>query len=277
MSLLHFPRRAAGDSLRIGPNNVHAAILHGPSSPDEVGALEAWMAAAVDDHALCPWSRRVEDLGWSRNVLTTASQGGRDMAAAMVAGKLGYGITSSISTGATSTSLTDSGAPFVASAYIGMIVVAEETTNAPVWGVIISNTTTALTIDGWKNGDGSAGTTPGATSNFGILPGAAPYRYMALTEDAGAASAASTSLTGELTTGGCGRAFATYAHTLTAATATLAKTFSVTGTFPAIHKIGLFQVSTASSALLGFEVVLNADASVVSGDSLAVTWTLTLS
>lgn len=48
---------------------------------------------------------------------------------------------------------------------------------------------------------------------------------------------------------------------------TLAKTFSVSATFPAIHKIGLFQFSTASSSVIGFEVVLNADASVVSGDA----------
>ena len=33
----------------------------------------------------------------------------------------------------------------------------------------------------------------------------------------------------------------------------------------------------ASSSVLGFEGVLNADANVVSGDSLAVTWTVTIS
>ena len=247
------------DNLRIGPNAVHARIIHGPGRPDE------WADGEI------------EDLGTAYNVLTTANNGGRDMAAALVAGQAGFGVTGTIATGTSATSLTATATPFVASAYIGQIVVAEETTNAPVWGAIVSNTTSVLTIDGWKNGDGTAGTTPGATCNYAILPGAAPYRYMALTENASAASASSTALTGEITTGGCGRALATYAHTLGTATVTLTKSFSVTATFPAIHKIGLFQFSTASSSVIGFEVVLNADANVVSGDTLQVQWTLTIS
>lgn len=248
---------SAADALRIGPNLVHARIIHGSRRRGyRVG--------------------EVEDLGWARNVMTTANNGGRDMVAAAIAGQAGFGTGSTIATATTSTSLTATGTPFVASAYIGQIVIAEESTNAPVWGVITANTTSVLTVDGWKNGDGSAGTTPGSTCNYQILPGSAPFRYMALTENSGAASAATTTLTGEITSGGCGRALATYAHTLGAATATLTKTFSVSGTFPAIHKIGLSQYSTASSQV-GFEVVLNADANVVSGDSLAVTWTLTLS
>lgn len=253
----HAPHRAA-DALRLGPNWLHASILHG--------------------------SRRrgfrkgeVEDLGWARNVMTTANNGGRDMIAGGWGGALGFGVSGTIATATSSTSLTATSTPFVASAYIGQIVVAEESTNAPVWGVIVSNTTSVLTIDGWKNGDGTAGTTPGSTCNYQILPGTAPFRYIALTENSSAASASSTALTGEITTGGCGRALATYAHTLGASTFTLSKTFSVTGTFPAIHRVGLFQLSTASSSVLGFEVVMNADANVVSGDSLALTYTGTLS
>lgn len=250
------PVRAV-DALRIGPNAVHASILHGrPNRGFRAGQLE--------------------DLGTTHNVLTTANNGGRDMIAAMIAGQAGFGGSSTIATATSSTSLTATGTPFVASAYLGQIVIAEESTNAPVWGVITANTTSVLTVDGWKNGDGSAGTTPGSTCNYQILPGAAPYRYMALTADTSAASASSTSLTSEITTGGCGRALATFAHTLGTSTATLSKTFSVTGSFT-IHRIGLFQASTASSSLLGFEAVLNADAVVVSGDTLQVTWTLTLS
>lgn len=238
------------DRIKIGPNNVHAVVIH----PDGV----------------------YEDLGVSHNVLTTANDGGRDQIAAMIGGKLGFGITSTIATASSATSLTATGTPFVASAYIGMIVVAEESTNAPVHGTIISNTTSVLTIDAWRNGDDSAGTTPGATANYHIIAGNASQRYIALTENASAASASSTSLTGEITTGGLGRALGTYAHTLGAATLTLTKSFSVTGTFPAIHRAGLFQVSTASSAILSFETVLNADANVINGDTLQVTWTITL-
>ena len=240
-----------GDSIRLGQNEVHAVVIHPDGSYD--------------------------DCGISPNLITTANDGGRDQVAAMLGGKLGFGVSGTIATASGATSLTATGTPFVASAYIGQIVVAEETTNSPVHGTIISNTTSVLTIDAWRNGDDSAGTTPGATANYHIIAGNAPARYIALTENAGAANAADTALTGELTTGGLGRALGTYAHTLGAATLTLTKSFSVTATFPAIHKAGLFQVSTASSSLLSFETVLNADASVVNGDTLQVTWTITIS
>ena len=239
------------DRLRLGPNEVHAIVFHPDGSYD--------------------------DCGVSHNLITTANDGGRDQVAAMLGGKLGFGVSGTIATGSSATSLTATGTPFVASAYIGMIVVAEESTNSPVHATIISNTTSVLTVDAWRNGDDSAGNTPGATANYHIVAGNASARYIALTENAGAANAADTALTGEITTGGCGRALGTYAHTLGAATLTLTKSFSVTATFPAIHKAGLFQVSTASSSLLSFETVLNADANVLNGDTLQVTWTITLS
>ena len=99
---------------------------------------------------------------------------------------------------------------------------------------------------------------------------------LASTEDHGKWDAASTTLTGEITTGGCSRALATYAHTLASATYTLQKAFSVTASFPAIHKMGIFPFSGANGTLM-FESVLNADATVVSGDSLTVTDTVTAS
>lgn len=239
------------DRIKLGPNNVHAVVIH----PDG-----SW-----------------DDSGVSHNVMTTANNGGRDQVAAMLGGKLGFGVSGTIATASSATSLTATGTPFVADAYIGNIVVAEESTNAPVHATISTNTTSVLTVDAWRNGDDSAGTTPGSTANYHIIAGNAAARYIALTENASAASASDTALTGEITTGGCGRALGTYAHTLGASTLTLTKSFSVTGTFPAIHKAGLFQVSTASSSLLSFETVLNADANVVNGDTLQVTWTITIS
>lgn len=239
------------DRIKMGPNHVHAVVIHRDGSWD--------------------------DCGVSHNVMTTANNGGRDQVAAMLGGKLGFGVSGTIATASSSTSLTATGTPFVADAYIGNIVVAEESTNSPVHATISTNTTSVLTVDAWRNGDDSSGTTPGSTANYHIIAGNAAARYIALTENASAASASSTSLTGEITTGGLGRALGTYAHTLGAATLTLTKSFSVTGTFPAIHRAGLFQVSTASSSLLSFETVLNADANVVSGDTLQVTWTITIS
>jgi hypothetical protein len=216
-----------------------------------------------------------EPLGISYNLITN---GGKDYVADALGGHLGFGVSGTIATASSATSLTATATPFVASAYIGQIVYAENSTNAPVWGNIGANSTSVLTVDAWFYGDDSAGATPGSTANYGIMPGGAMARYMALTENASAASASNTTLTGEITTGGCSRALATYAHTDSTSTYTLTKAFSVTATFPAIHRMGLFTASTLTAAgVMVFETVLNADANVVNGDTLTVTETVTLS
>jgi hypothetical protein len=245
--------------IKIGPNPVHAMILHGNGRPGD------WAPGSI------------EDLGISYNLITN---GGKDYVAQAIGGLLGLNaggsVTANTATSMGATSLTNTNATFGTNVYINSVVVAEEGTNTPVWGTIVSHSGTVLTIDAWKNGDGSAGTQPGATANYFILTGAAPAKWMAITENAGAANAADTSLTGEITTGGCGRALATYAHTGGTNTYTLTKAFSVTGTFPAVHKMGLFCHSTASTGPIIFETVLNADASVVNGDTLTITETVTL-
>lgn len=235
------------ESVRLGPNDWHAMIVH------EDGTIT--------------------DLGISHNLLTTV---GRDLLHAGQ-GATGFGVTGTIATGSSATSLTATGTPFAVDAYKGWIVVAEEGTNAPVWANVGSNSTSVLTVDAWKTGDDTAGTTPGATANYFIVP-STRARYMALTENAGAPAVGDTVLTGELTTGGCGRALATYAHTPAATTSTYAKTFSVTASFPAIHKGALLTASNPTAAgVLMFTAILNADANVISGDSLAVTATVTSS
>lgn len=247
-ALLEILRRGrVQDSLRIGPNQVHAFITHADGD--------------------------ITDLGIGHNLLTNS---GRDLFAAAL-GASGFGGSTTVATASSATSLTATGTPFVADAYKGWIVVAEEGTNAPVFGNIGSNTTSVLTIDAWKNADGTAGATPGATANYGIYPTARAL-YMALTENAGAAAATDTALTGEITTGGCARAAITYAHTGGTATLTLQKAFSVTASFPAIHKLGLFTAGTLTAGgIMIFESVLNADANVINGDTLTVTDTVTLS
>ena len=235
------------DTIRLGPNEVHAAIIHEDGS--------------------------VTDLGISHNLLNTD---GRDLVAAAL-GAAGINNGANVATATSATSLTDSGESWTTDAFKGWTVVAEESTNTPVFGNIGSNTATVLTIDAWRNADDSAGTTPAATANYMILPTCRP-RYMALTENASAAAAGNTALTGEITTGGLARALATYAHTDNAATFTLQKSFSVTASFPAVHRMGLFTASNVTAAgIMVFESVLNADANVVSGDTLQVTDTVTLS
>lgn len=239
--------RTVEDVVRLGPNHVHAIIFH----PDGT----------------------YEDLGVSRNLLTNA---GRDLlAAAFGAGGVNNG--SNVATGSSATSLTDTGEAWTTDAYKGWTVIAEEGTNTPVYGNIGSNTGTVLTIDAWRNADHSAGTTPGTTANYAIYPTCRP-RYMGLTENASAASASNTALTGEITTGGLARALATYAHTGGTSTFTLQVSFSVTASFPAVHRMALFTASnTTAGGIMVFETVLNADANVINGDTLQVTETVTLS
>lgn len=239
--------RTVEERFKLGPNQVSAIIFHEDGS--------------------------YTDLGISQNLLTN---GGRDLVAAAL-GAAGVNDGANVATGSSATSLTDTGESWTVDQFKGWTVIAEETTNTPVKGNIGSNSATVLTVDAWTNADDSAGTTPGSTANYAIYPTARP-RYMALTENAGAASATDTVLTGEITTGGASRALATYAHTGGTATLTLQKSFSITASFPAIHKMGLFTASTLTAAgILLFCTVLNADANVISGDTLQVTDTITLS
>lgn len=246
-------------TVRVGPNAVHAMITH----PDGT----------------------VTDLGVSHNLLTNI---GRDWWAQSW-GFIGAGVTTASPATATSaTSVTTTGTPLTASnlatpqlGVAGLRVWMPVTgiTTAPVYGNIVSNTTSVITIDQWWKVDDTAGTTPASTNALHIAPGGvAACRFMGLTTNASAASASNTTLASEITTSGAGRALATYAHTYGASTLTLQKAFSISGTLTAIHRAGLFAALTAAGAdPLIYETVLNADATVVSGDTLTVTWTGTLS
>lgn len=243
------------DGLTFGPDPVHVQIIHGPGRPND------WAEGSI------------EDLGISYNLLTNV---GRDL----VSAGLGHAVAKEGAfTATTATSATPAGGGMTVDAYKGWRVAAAGaaiTTPIP-YGNIGSNSATVLTIDQWWTAADGVATTPVATNGYIVIP-TATSRFMALTENAAAASAASTVLTGEITTGGCGRALATYAHTGGTATLTLSKTFSVTASFPAIHKIGEFTAANVTAAgVLVYETVLNADANVISGDSLAVTHTITIS
>lgn len=247
--------RFMGDSIGFGPNYVHAYTVRGPSG---IFGPEG----------------EVEDLGWSHNLKTTV---GMDWLHNNMGGRLGFGVSGTIATATSATSLTATGTPFTSSALIGSIVVAEESTNAPVWANIGANSTSVLTVDAWRTGDDSAGTTPGSTANYLILPGMAAARYIGLTTDTSGPAVGDTTLTSEQTGNGLNRQLATYAHTPGATTYTLSKTFAATGTVASVHKAGLFTASTtAAGGILVAATNLNADASVANGDSLAVTWTWTL-
>ncbi len=100
-------------------------------------------------------------------------------------------------------------------------------------------------------------------------------QYIAVTADSGSASAGNTTLTGEISSGGLGRAQATtITHTDNTNTTTLAKTFTASATHTAVHRSGLFNAT--SSGIMVHEAVFASDATLVSGDTLTVTWTITL-
>lgn len=244
--------------VRLGPNLVHAFITHSDGS--------------------------LTDLGISENLLTNI---GRDLMLGWIGGFIPAGGAGSPNTAVSATSITSTGTPWTASnlatpqlGLAGVRVYSSVTgvTTPPVYGNIVSNTTSVATIDQWWTATDAVGTTPAAANGFIIgAGGISSVRFMALTTDTGAAAAADTVLATEQTTNGGGRGLATYAHTMGQATATLQRAFTITGTITAIHKMGLYTHNTASTGPLVFETVLNADATVVNGDTLTVTDTVTLS
>jgi hypothetical protein len=241
--------RKVDQSFKIGPNEVSALITHSDGS--------------------------ITDLGISYNLMTTA---GRDLFAASMGNAA---LKDGALTASSATSATPAGGGLTTDQYKGWRVYCPVTalTTAPVYGNIGSNSTTVLTVDGWWVGtsDTMTGATPASTNGYMIVPSGLP-RFMGLTTDAAAANASDTVLATEITTNGGSRSKATYAHTGGTATLTLQVAYSISGSFTAIHKMGLFTAAnTTAAGILCFESVLNADATVVSGDTLTVTDTITLS
>lgn len=154
-----------------------------------------------------------------------------------------------------------------------------------VIGQVLSNTSSVLTVDQWYtpgNGpSGSAGTTPNSTATFIIGSNAFGLRVLALSTDSGAPATTDTSLTGELSTNGLGRAFGVFAHSAvsggTSSTVTtvytLANTFTASGTTSSIQKCALFYSIVAATGTAFFENTFSS-VNVISGDTLAVTWTI---
>jgi len=99
--------------------------------------------------------------------------------------------------------------------------------------------------------------------------------YIALTTNQTAPADTDTALTGELNASGFSRADATTkTHTNDTNSTTIEHTFTASGTVNLIHKSGTF--NNASSITLCHEAAFGTDASLISGDTLKVTWTLNL-
>lgn len=195
-------------------------------------------------------------------------------------GLTGTASASSVST-LTSTGFTASTGPNTG--HVGKIVACGPNasgTGSVVFGVIISNSTTVLTVDQWYNpATLAAGTTPNATCTYQILPGGVPSFWMALTTNATGPSATDTSLAEELSGSGWTRAIATYAHTTSATTYTLTKTFtSADGSARTINKMAVFNAlsNAGTPAQMLFESAVPSPPTLLSGDTITVTETVTI-
>lgn len=208
----------------------------------------------------------------------TKVNAGNDMQARIMGGD----IVGDANTGATvtysATTLTDTGKSWTTNVWAGHTVVSGQ-----VYGVIISNTGTVLTIDRWyapATPGGTAGTTPSANAAYSILPGGPPAWYMALSATSTATSGSETTLAGEITTSGGGliRKICPYAHTTSATTYTLTPVFTANGSdsLPVtIASIGVFNSLTSGQLL--FRTVLGTTATLsASGDQLTITETVSM-
>lgn len=176
------------------------------------------------------------------------------------------------------TSLTNTGAAFGTTKYIGMWVVTPTR-----YGKILSHTGTVLTVDRWYDPaapGGAAGSTPSGTTTYLITPGGLPAAYMALTANATAPSATDTTLTAEIATAGGGliRKICVYAHTAAAASYTETAVFTANGSDTlavTVAKMGLFDSMVSGDMV--FETLLNATATfTISGDQTTVTETVSM-
>jgi hypothetical protein len=224
--------------------------------------------------------------GWRHNLTTDTASGytnRRDwQAKAMGGGTAPTSFYTGNATSTAATTLTRTGATFptAGQGLAGCIVAAGPNTSgtgAVVFGVIVSNTATVLTVDRWYDPTNwAAGTTPNGTCSYQVLPGQMPAMFLAVTSDSVAPSAADTTLASEATTNGFARALGTWAHTAAATTYTLQVTFTASGTLT-VNKEAVFgAANTTGGGVMPFESVEPNAPTLVSGDTLQQTVTITI-
>lgn len=232
---------------------------------------------------------RKHSTGHRHNLTTDTATGftnRRDWQAKAMGGGLGafFGATATgAATSMTATVLTNTGAAFPTTnqGLSGMIVAVGPNSagaGSTVFGVIISNAATTLTVDQWYNpATGAAGTTPNATATYQVLPGQMPAMFLALSADATAPAASDTTLTAEIAANGLSRKLAVWAHTAAATTYTLQTTFTCTGGSTTINTEGVFGgCNTTGSGVMPFKSAEPSPPTLITNDTLQQTITVTI-
>lgn len=109
---------------------------------------------------------------------------------------------------------------------------------------------------------------------YSTSPGANGLNWIGLSDSSLTETSASTTLSGEITSNGLARAQGTYAHTAGTSTLTVSKVFTATGAQSA-RKAALF--SAASGGTMNHAVAFASAKSLDPGDTLSVTFEITLS
>jgi hypothetical protein len=171
-------------------------------------------------------------------------------------------------------------------------------TGSQVFGVIVSNTATVITVDQWYAipVTGAAGAAPNATGNYTILPGMSWAAWVGLSTSTAAAVATDVlrtadGLYGDGTVSGtateqnatglarayCGQGGSS-APTFGSGTYVLTHTWTYSGSGAVtLAKVVMCNSLPAAGSLLFLETLLSAQGTVTaSGDTIAVTWTVTL-
>lgn len=186
-------------------------------------------------------------------------------------------------TATSATSLTAAtGFPTTGQALKGRVVFAGPNNagaGSAVWGVIVSNTATVLTVDQWYSATSTtlaAGTTPNATCSFVVGPGQAPATFLAVTANATAPAATDTTLTAEITTSDFARSAGTYSHTTNTTTYLLTHLFTSASSVT-INKEAVFgAANTTGGGAMPFESAEPSPPVLISGDTLTQNVTITI-
>jgi hypothetical protein len=192
-------------------------------------------------------------------------------------------------TGSSSTSLTNSGAAWTTNQWAGYRVYATVSATVMVWGNVVSNTATALTVDRWyasATPGGSAGSTPSTTATYMLADGGfVSTWFVGLASGSNSPVATDHTLATngnvEITTAGGGlvRKIAPYAQTSGVSTRsiTLTPVFTANGTdsLPVtVTTIGVFcSMVVGTTGTMKFETTITPASATLSasGDQLTIT------